>query len=108
MVWMTLRLLCMPAQIIQSMVFTQIMDIWRPGRSLEDHLKASQLIHLHTSNVGTWIVSDPVIIRSEKLQLLHTRAISTKGAAKNHYEMGIDVQVKVRTFIENGLDLVLT
>ncbi len=39
MVWMTLRLLCMPAQMIQTMSFTQIMDIWRPGRSLEDHLK---------------------------------------------------------------------
>ncbi len=36
---MTLRLLCMPAQIIQMMAFTQIMDIWRPGRSMEDHLK---------------------------------------------------------------------
>ena len=39
MVWMTLRLLCMPAQIIQMMAFAQIMDIWRPGRSMEDHLK---------------------------------------------------------------------
>ncbi len=39
MVWMTLRLLCMPAQIIKMMVFAQIMDIWRPGRSMEDHLK---------------------------------------------------------------------
>ncbi len=39
MVWMTLRLLCMPAQIIQRMAFAQIMDIWRPGRSMEDHLK---------------------------------------------------------------------
>ncbi len=38
MLWMTLRLLCMTAQIIQTMAFTQIMDIWRPGRSLEDHL----------------------------------------------------------------------
>ncbi len=28
----------MTAQIIQTMEFTQIMDIWRPGRSLEDHL----------------------------------------------------------------------
>ncbi len=33
------RRFCMPAQIIQRMAFTQIMDIWRPGRSLEDHLK---------------------------------------------------------------------
>ncbi len=40
MVWMALRLLCMPAQIIQTMAFTQIMAIWRPGRSLEDHLKS--------------------------------------------------------------------
>ncbi len=39
MVWMTLRLLCMAAQIIQTMSFTQIMDIWRPGSSVEDHLK---------------------------------------------------------------------
>ena len=30
----------MPAQTIQMMVFTQIMDNWRPGRSLEDHLKS--------------------------------------------------------------------
>ncbi len=37
-----LRLLFMPAQIIQTMTFTQIMDIWRPGRSLEDHLKMSK------------------------------------------------------------------
>ncbi len=29
----------MPAQIIQMMAFAQIMDIWRPGRSMEDHLK---------------------------------------------------------------------
>ncbi len=35
MVWMALRLLCMPAQIIQTMTFTQIMDIWRPGTVLE-------------------------------------------------------------------------
>ena len=28
----------MPAQIIQMMAFAQIMDIWRPGRSMEDHL----------------------------------------------------------------------
>ncbi len=54
MVWMTLRLLCMPAQIVQTMSFTQIMDIWRSGRSLEDHLKyfnkdQCQLNLLHTS-----------------------------------------------------------
>ncbi len=35
----TLRLLCIPAQIIQIMAFAQIIDIWRPGRSMEDHLK---------------------------------------------------------------------
>ncbi len=29
----------MPAQIIQMMAFAQIIDIWRPGRSMEDHLK---------------------------------------------------------------------
>ena len=46
MVWMALRLLCMPAQIIQTMAFTQIMDIWRPGRSLEDHLKGSIINHM--------------------------------------------------------------
>ena len=28
----------MPAQIIQMMTFAQISDIWRPGRSMEDHL----------------------------------------------------------------------
>ncbi len=39
MVWMALRLLCMPAQITQTMAFIQIMDIWRPGRSMEDQLK---------------------------------------------------------------------
>ncbi len=39
MVWMTLRLPCMPPQIIQMIAFAQIMDIWRPGRSMEDHLK---------------------------------------------------------------------
>ena len=39
MVWMTLRLLCMSAQILQMMAFAQIMDIWRAGRSMEDHLK---------------------------------------------------------------------
>ncbi len=33
----------MPAQIILTMAFTQITDIWRPGRSLEDHLKHLQL-----------------------------------------------------------------
>ncbi len=33
----------MPAQIIQMMVFAQIMDIWRPGRSMEDHLKIEYL-----------------------------------------------------------------
>ncbi len=32
-------LLFMPAQTIQTIAFIQIMDIWRPGRSLEDHLK---------------------------------------------------------------------
>ncbi len=32
----------MPAQIIQTMAFIQIMDIWRPGRSLEDHLKRKE------------------------------------------------------------------
>ncbi len=36
---MALRLLCMPAQIIQMMTFAQIRDMWRPGRSMEDHLK---------------------------------------------------------------------
>ncbi len=39
MIRMTLRLLCMPAKIIQMMAFAQIIDIWRPGRSMEDHLK---------------------------------------------------------------------
>ncbi len=34
-----LRLLYMPAQITQMMAFIQIMGIWRPCRSLEDHLK---------------------------------------------------------------------
>ncbi len=33
-----LRVPCMPAQIIQRMAFAQMMDIWRPGRSMEDHL----------------------------------------------------------------------
>ncbi len=28
----------MPAQIIQMIAFAQIMDIRRPGRSMEDHL----------------------------------------------------------------------
>ncbi len=28
----------MPAQIIQMIALAQIMDIWRPGRSIEDHL----------------------------------------------------------------------
>ncbi len=28
-------------RIIQMMAFIQIMDIWRPGRSLEDHLKGT-------------------------------------------------------------------
>ncbi len=36
---MAARLLFMPAQIIQMMAFAHIMDIWRPGRSMEDHLK---------------------------------------------------------------------
>ncbi len=31
-------LIYMNAQMIQTMAFTQIMDIWRPGRSVEDHL----------------------------------------------------------------------
>ncbi len=31
----------MPGQIIQLTAFAQIIDIWRPGRSLEYHLKAT-------------------------------------------------------------------
>ncbi len=46
MVWMTLRLLCMPAQIIQVMAFAQIMDIWRSGRSLEDHLNTYLMFYM--------------------------------------------------------------
>ena len=34
----------MPAQIIQTMSFTQIMDIWGPRRSLEDHLNCYGLL----------------------------------------------------------------
>ena len=48
MVSMILRLLCMPVQIIQTMAFTQIMDIWRPGRSMEDHLKSMFYVILHS------------------------------------------------------------
>ncbi len=33
----------MTAQIIKTMAFTQIMDIWRPGRSVEDHLNIAGL-----------------------------------------------------------------
>ncbi len=47
-----LRLLCMPAQIIKTMVFTQIMDIWRPGRSLEDHLNFQDMTFLWIWNVA--------------------------------------------------------
>ncbi len=35
---MTLRRLYMPAQFIQMMAFTQIMDIWTPGITVWDHL----------------------------------------------------------------------
>ncbi len=41
MVQMTLRPLYMPAQIIQMMVCTQIMAIWTPATTLQDHLKTS-------------------------------------------------------------------
>ncbi len=61
---MTLRLLCMPAQIRQMMAFTQIMDIWRPaGRSMEDHLKIVSKDHLK-------IVSKPVILTSTEKQII--------------------------------------
>ena len=40
-----LRAAFMPAQIIQTMAFIQIMNIWRPGRSLEDHLNM-RIIHV--------------------------------------------------------------
>ncbi len=50
MVWITLRLLYMPAQIIQTMAFTQIMVILTSRRSVEDHLNSLKccnfLVHL--------------------------------------------------------------
>ncbi len=38
------------------MVFTQIMDIWRPGRSLEDHLKQNERSYIKIHK--TWILWD--------------------------------------------------
>ncbi len=38
------RLLCMPAKIIQMTAFAQIMDIWRPGRSIKDHLNENNTL----------------------------------------------------------------
>ncbi len=38
---MTLRLLYMSAQTIWMMTFTQIMAIWTPGITLQDHLNQS-------------------------------------------------------------------
>ncbi len=52
------RLLCMPAQIIQTMAFIWIMDIWRPGRSLEDHLNR----HFYIESV-----QDPLYIYIKEL-----------------------------------------
>ncbi len=43
---MTLGLLYMPAQIIQMMVCTQIMAIWTPATTLQDHLKIPLIISL--------------------------------------------------------------
>ncbi len=44
-VQMTLRLLYMPAQIIQTMAFTQIMVMWTPWTTPQDHLKDLHLIN---------------------------------------------------------------
>ncbi len=41
----------MPAQIIQMMAFAHIMDVWRPGRSMEDHLKWCPLLKMTEINL---------------------------------------------------------
>ena len=47
-------LLYMPAQIIQMMAFTQIMAIWTPEISLQDHLKKSHLLKPVCGRFGMW------------------------------------------------------
>ncbi len=48
MVQITLRLLYMPAQIIQMMAVTRIMAIWTPAITLQDHLKFENTgLHQH-------------------------------------------------------------
>ena len=56
MVLMTLRLICMPAQIILMMAFTQIMDIWRPGRSMEDHLTEAVIIYSREWGSANYVI----------------------------------------------------
>ncbi len=79
MVWMTLRLLCMPAQIKQTMSFTQIMDIWRPGRSMEDHLKwkLNFKVIYHWLHI-TLLISYYTSLDNNTLALLSSRCIHTK------------------------------
>ncbi len=57
MVWMTLRLVCMPAQIIQTMAFTQNMDIRRPWRSLEEHLQNASRSQIDQRIAGSYLYS---------------------------------------------------
>ena len=61
----------MPAQIIQTMVFTQIMDIWRPGGSLEDHLKVNRTV-IQTKPESRTYNHDNIVIKNRSIKTRYT------------------------------------
>ncbi len=57
-----LRLLYMPAQIIQMIAFTQIIDIWTPGITLWDQLKDTW--YLWGKNSKNWQLKNILVCNS--------------------------------------------
>ena len=68
--------------IIQTMTFTQIMDIWRRGRSLEDHLNFHDDQYSASRKFRTlipWIFCDPTGGGGQPLPKFKTFSIASGG-----------------------------